>query len=64
MAGQVVIKRAEFRDLTLGTAHWARREGLSMEAPSTLFEGLLGPRWLGAKRIAFDLEHKIVSWEK
>ncbi len=63
MAGQVVIKRAEFQELTLGTTHWARREGLFIEAPSTLFDGLLGPRWLGAKRIRFEAELKVISWE-
>jgi predicted aspartyl protease len=64
MAGQVVIKRAEFHEMALGTSNWPRREGLFMEAPSSLFDGLLGPRWLGAKRIAFDFEHKVISWEK
>jgi len=64
MPGLVVVKKAEFDELTLGTTHWARREGFFMEAPSTLFDGLLGPRWLGAKRIGFDLEHKVISWEK
>ena len=64
MAGQVVIKRAEFHELALGTAHWARREALFMEAPTSLFDGLLGPRWLGAKRIGFDFEHRVISWEK
>ena len=64
MAGQVVIKRAEFQELALGTTHWARREGLFIEAPSLLFDGLLGPKWLGAKRIGFDFEHKVISWEQ
>ena len=64
MAGQVVIKRAEFHELALGAAHWARREALFMEAPTSLFDGLLGPRWLGAKRIGFDFEHRVISWEK
>src|SRR5437879_3948413 len=64
MAGQVVMKRAAFHELTLGTTHWARREGFFTETASNLFHGLLGPRWLGAKRIGFDLEHKVISWEK
>ena len=64
MAGQVVIKRAEFQELALGTTHWARREGLFIEAPSLLFDGLLGPRWLGAKRISFDAELKVIGWEQ
>ena len=64
MRGPVVVKRAEFHELALGTAHWARREALFVEAPPTLFDGLLGPRWLGAKRIGFDFEHKLISWEK
>jgi predicted aspartyl protease len=63
MAGQVVIRRVEFHALTLGTTHWVRREGFFMEAPYTLFDGLLGPRWLGAKRITFDLEDRVISWE-
>jgi len=60
--GQVVVKTVEFHELTLGTTHWARREGSLMEG--SLFDGTLGPKWLGAKRIRFDLEHKIISWEK
>src|SRR6266568_7307209 len=39
MAGQIVIKRAEFHELTLGTAHWARRQAFLLHAPSTLFDG-------------------------
>ena len=64
MRGPVVVKRAEFHELTLGTTHWTRREGLFTEPASNLFHGALGPRWLGAKRMGFDLEHKVISWEK
>ena len=60
--GQVVVKTVEFHELTLGTTHWARREGSLMEG--SLFDGTLGPKWLRAKRVRFDFEHKIISWEK
>jgi hypothetical protein len=64
LEGLVIVKRAEFHELTLGTTHWTQREGFFTEAASNLFHGLLGPRWLGAKRISFDPEHKVISWEK
>lgn len=60
--GPVVVKITEFQELTLGTIHWAQREGSLMQGSS--FDGTMGPKWLGAKRISFDFEHKIVSWEQ
>ncbi len=59
---EVAVQRVEFKELTLGTTHWAHREGSLMEGSP--FDGTLGPRWLGAKRIRFDFEHKVISWEK
>jgi predicted aspartyl protease len=29
----------------------------------SLYDGLLGPRLLGAKRIAFDFDHRVLYWE-
>jgi len=63
IGGQVVVEPAEFQALRLGATHWAKRKGLVMQAPYKLFDGLLGPKWLGASRIAFDVEHRIVSWD-
>ena len=62
LAGPVAVKTVQLHELTLGTTNWARREGSLMKG--SLFDGTLGPKWLGAKRIRFDLEHKIISWEK
>ena len=60
--GYVVVKTVEFQQLSLGATHWTRREGSLMEG--SIFDGTMGPKWLGAKRIGFDFEHKVVSWEK
>ena len=60
--GYVVVKTVEFHELTLGATHWARREGSLMVG--SVFDGTMGPKWLGAKRIEFDFEHKVIRWEK
>ena len=62
LAGPVVVKTVELHELTLGTTHWAQREGSLMKG--SLFDGTLGPKWLGAKRISFDAELKVISWEQ
>jgi predicted aspartyl protease len=60
--GYVVVKTVELQELSLGATHWARREGSLMEG--SVFDGTMGPKWLGAKRIGFDFEHKAIRWEK
>jgi len=60
--GHVIVKTVEFHELGLGSIHWARREGSLMEG--SVFDGAMGPKWLGAKRIGFDFEHKVIRWEK
>ncbi len=62
LKGQAIVKTVELHELTLGTAHWGHRRGLLMQG--SLFDGALGPRWLGAKRVHFDFERKVVSWSK
>jgi predicted aspartyl protease len=62
LTGPVVVKTAELYEVSLGATSWPRRQGTLMNG--SLFDGTLGPRWLGVKRIRFDVEHKVVSWEK
>ena len=62
LKGHVVVKTVEFQELSLGTTHWARREGYLMEG--SVIDGTMGPKWLGAKRIGFDFEHSLIRWEK
>jgi hypothetical protein len=62
LTGPVVVRKVELHEVTLGITHWATREGSLMDG--SLFDGTLGPVWLGARRIGFDVEHKVVSWQK
>jgi hypothetical protein len=62
LTGPIVVKTAELCDVTLGATFWARRQGTLMKG--SLFDGTLGPRWLGVKRIRFDVERNVVSWER
>jgi len=62
LTGPVLVKTAEFYEVTLGATYWAKREGSLMKG--SVFDGTLGPRWLGVKRIRFDFQHKIVSWQR
>ena len=59
-------QQAEVRELQIGNLRLKRVAAfVTDEAPAgdSGFDGLLGPRSLGIKRLSFDFDHHIVMWE-
>ncbi len=65
MGGAIVLDQVELPDARLGESTLPSQTALLLRTPSGApgdFDGLLGVAALGAKRVDFDFERRVLSW--
>ena len=66
-AGEERRRELQLPDVRLGKTGFGKRKGFLWDIPAYSLrelDGLVGPASLGLRRIAFDFEHRTLTWER